>query len=116
MSRNHGFRSWRRPPAKARLRVELLETRNLLSGTNFALTPLVALPDTNLLPDTSDIIGQSGHVRLNSEVEPQVAVDPTNPLHAVGGWQQDRWSKAASRALGDGDSVAARTTWTRRII
>ena len=116
MSRNHGFRPWRRPPAKARLRVELLETRNLLSGTNFALTPLVALPDTNLLPDTSDIIGQSGHVRLNSEVEPQVAVDPTNPLHVVGVWQQDRWSNGGSRALVEGDSIDGGNTWTRQVI
>ncbi len=36
---------------------------------------------------------------LNSEVEPQVAVDPTNPLHLVGAWQQDRWSDGGAHGL-----------------
>ncbi len=36
---------------------------------------------------------------LNSEVEPQVAVDPTNPSHLVGAWQQDRWSNGGAHGL-----------------
>jgi hypothetical protein len=118
MSREHKSRLFRRLSSKARLRVELLETRNLLSGASFALTPLVALPGTNLLPDTSDTIGQSGHVRLNSEVEPQIAVDPTDPTHqhVVAVWQQDRWSNGGSRALVEGDSVDGGNTWTRQVI
>jgi hypothetical protein len=36
---------------------------------------------------------------LNSEVEPQVAVDPTNPAHLVGAWQQDRWSNGGAHGL-----------------
>jgi hypothetical protein len=48
----------------------------------------------------------------NSEVEPRVAVNPHNPAHAVGVWQQDRWSNGAARGL-----VAATTRdgihWSR---
>jgi hypothetical protein len=48
----------------------------------------------------------------NSEVEPRVAVNPRDPAHAVGAWQQDRWSNGAARGL-----VAATTRdgvhWTR---
>jgi hypothetical protein len=49
----------------------------------------------------------------NSEVEPQVAVNPTNPDAIVGNFQQDRWNDGGAKAL-----VAARSTdggdsWTR---
>ena len=45
---------------------------------------------------------QSGTLYENAEVEPRVAVDPANPLHIVGVFQQDRWSNGA------------RTVWSRR--
>jgi hypothetical protein len=49
---------------------------------------------------------------VNSEVEPRVAVNPKNPSHAVGVWQQDRWSNGGARGL-----VAATTRdgvrWSR---
>jgi hypothetical protein len=96
------------------LHVEQLETRNLLSG--FALTPLVQVSDVTPFTDMSDLAGQSGHVTLNSEVEPQVAVDPTNPLHVVGVWQQDRWSNGGSRGLVAGVSMDAGNSWTRDVI
>src|ERR687885_1548441 len=35
---------------------------------------------------------QTGTNYPNAEVEPQVDVNPTDPLNIVGGWQQDRWS------------------------
>ena len=49
----------------------------------------------------------------NTEVEPQVAVNPTNPNRIVGNFQQDRWNDGGAKAL-----VAARSTdgggsWTR---
>lgn len=42
---------------------------------------------------------QTGTVYPNAEVEPWVAVDPTNPKHIVGVWQQDRYSNGGSRGL-----------------
>jgi hypothetical protein len=73
----------------------LLEARNLLSS-GLTLTPLVQVSDPSPLnPD----IAPNGKVFLNSEVEPQIAVDPTNPAHAVAVWQQDRYSGSGARAI-----------------
>jgi BNR repeat-like domain len=49
---------------------------------------------------------------LNSEVEPQVAVDPTNPNHLVGVWQQDRWSDGGAHGLVAGYSTNGGLSWT----
>lgn len=48
---------------------------------------------------------------LNSEVEPQVAVDPTDPSHLVGVWQQDRWSNGGAHGLVAGYSNDGGATW-----
>jgi hypothetical protein len=95
-------RLWRRPgrrqrPLRARLEVELLEVRNLLSST-LGLTPLVQVSDPNPLPTTPPPPPPT--VFIDSEVEPQIAVDPTNTAHAVAIWQQDRFrSVGGARAL-----------------
>src|SRR5262245_58019871 len=90
-----------RPPRRpskhrARLDVELLETRNLLSSS-LGLTTLVQVSDPNPLsapPPPPPV------VFADSEVEPQLAVDPTNTAHAVAIWQQDRFrSVGGARAL-----------------
>src|SRR5438093_9575164 len=78
----------RRRPPKTRLQVELLETRNLLSSSTFALTPLVRVSnDTPSLPAPPS----SPIVFPNSEVEPQLAVNPVDTRQAVAVWQQDRF-------------------------
>jgi hypothetical protein len=61
-------------------------------------------------------IGSAGPTSVNypnTEVEPQVAVNPTNPTRIVGNFQQDRWNDGGAKA-----NVAARSTdggssWTR---
>ncbi|TMQ15204.1 MAG: exo-alpha-sialidase [Deltaproteobacteria bacterium] len=45
------------------------------------------------------------------EVEPSVAVDPTNPAHLVGVWQQDRWSNGGSNGIGAAASFGGGATW-----
>jgi hypothetical protein len=49
---------------------------------------------------------------LNSEVEPQVALDPTNPNHLVGAWQQDRWTNGGAHGLVAGYSTNGGASWT----
>ena len=90
------------------LRLECLERRDLLSFGSLVQAGLSQTPFTN----TSDISGQSGTVILNSEVEPYVAVDPTNPKHIVGAWQQDRWSNGGARGIVAGVSTDGGNTWT----
>lgn len=51
-------------------------------------------------------------VYLNSEVEPWVDVNPTNPNNIVATWQQDRWSNGGARGLVVGVSFNGGATWT----
>jgi hypothetical protein len=88
MSRTRLFRSAprRRPPRlRGSLQVELLEDRNLLSGLTLLPPSLVSVSSPL---DNSN--APAGAV-VNSEVEPQIAVDPKDPTHAVAIWQQDRY-------------------------
>ena len=50
---------------------------------------------------------------LNAEVEPFVAVNPTNPANVIGVFQQDRWSNGGSRGLVTATSFDGGTSWTR---
>src|SRR5262245_8387120 len=87
-------------PPRPRLAVEPLEDRNVPSGSGFILGPLVQVSGkVDVLTDHSDLEGQRGTVYLNSEVEPQIAVDPTNLNHVVAVWQQDRWSNGGARGV-----------------
>ena len=49
---------------------------------------------------------------LGGEVEPQIAIDPRDPSHLIGVWQQDRWSDGGARGLRTGYSFDAGLTWT----
>src|SRR5947199_2094849 len=53
---------------------------------------------------------------LNSEVEPWVDVNPTNPNNIVAFWQQDRWSDGGSRGLVAGVSLNGGVSWTSVVI
>jgi len=48
---------------------------------------------------------------VNAEVEPQVAVDPKDPDHIVGVWQQDRFLGGAAQGLLTGTSFDGGATW-----
>ena len=49
---------------------------------------------------------------LNSEVEPWVAVDPTDGSHLVGAWQQDRWNDGGASGLASAYSTNGGSNWT----
>jgi len=55
----------------------------------------------------------TGTVYPNAEVEPSLAVDPTDPNHLVGMWQQDRWSNGSARGLVSAVSFDGGASWTR---
>jgi hypothetical protein len=61
---------------------------------------------------TCDNNGQSGTNYVNAEVEPYVAVNPTNPDNIVGAWQQDRWSNGGSHGLVAGFSFDGGLSWS----
>ena len=49
---------------------------------------------------------------VNAEVEPFVAVNPTNPSNLIGVFQQDRWSNGGSRGNATAVSMDGGLTWT----
>ena len=54
----------------------------------------------------------AGTLYANSEVEPYVAVDPSNSSHLIGAWQQDRWSNGGARGQLSAASFDGGRTWT----
>jgi len=56
--------------------------------------------------------GPSSVLYQNGEVEPSVAVNPTNPNNIVGFWQQDRWSDGGAHGLLAGFSRDGGQNWS----
>jgi hypothetical protein len=54
----------------------------------------------------------TGTVYENDEVEPWVAVDPADPDHIAGAWQQDRWSDGGAHGLAASTSTDGGATWS----
>lgn len=54
---------------------------------------------------------QSGVVYRNSETEPYIAVNPTNPNNMIAGWHQDRWSTGGGQGLGAAYTMDGGETW-----
>ncbi|MGB5101950.1 MAG: hypothetical protein WBO04_01355 [Steroidobacteraceae bacterium] len=48
----------------------------------------------------------------NAEVEPHLAIDPSNPNHLVAAWQQDRMSDGGARGLATAVSIDGGATWS----
>lgn len=61
--------------------------------------------------DESCNASQAGVNFHNGAVEPFVAVDPSNPEHIIGVWQQDRWADGGSSGLMTGVSMDRGRTW-----
>jgi len=55
---------------------------------------------------------QPGELVPDSEVEPFLAVNPTNPKNLVAVWQQDRWTTLSSRGQVVGTSFDGGLSWT----
>ncbi|ALG07271.1 hypothetical protein AOZ06_10365 [Kibdelosporangium phytohabitans] len=56
-----------------------------------------------------------GTVYPNAEVQPHLAVNPRNPAHLVGTYQQDRWSTVASQGVLAATSFDGGRTWKRSV-
>jgi hypothetical protein len=71
---------------------------------------------TGLTPFPANCGDTSGTLYVGAEVEPHIAVNPLNPNHWVGAWQQDRYSNGASRGVVTGASFDGGVTWNLRTI
>src|SRR5215213_10257248 len=77
----------------------------------FTATPPSVASKPSPFPAGCEGVPQSGTLYENAEVEPRVAVDPANPLHIVGVFQQDRWSNGGSHGLVASTSFDGGATW-----
>jgi hypothetical protein len=82
------------------------------AGSYIAAPPLQISNDSPFPPGCNGA-PQTGRVYPNSEVEPQVDVNPTNSLNIVGAWQQDRWTDGGANSLIAGVSMDGGATWTK---
>ncbi|MGH2840154.1 MAG: sialidase family protein [Solirubrobacteraceae bacterium] len=67
-------------------------------------------------PFAACTIGSAGDdsvVYTDTEVEPQVAVNPTNPANVIGAFQQDRWNDGGARGLVASRSFDGGASWAR---
>lgn len=55
---------------------------------------------------------QTGVLYRNSETEPYIAVNPTNPDNMIAAWHQDRWSNGAAQGLGAAYTFDGGQSWT----
>jgi len=76
-----------------------------------AATPLVVASGPSPFAKCTFGAGPSAINFLNAEVEPYVAVNPTNPQNLIGVWQQDRWSDGGAHGLVAGYSNDGGATW-----
>ena len=80
--------------------------------------PLVQVPDKPLGGGSvcSQLVAEQtalGSVNYpDAEVEPYVAVDPTNPLRLVASFQQDRWNDGGANGLTNVYSIDGGVTWS----
>ncbi len=80
------------------------------------LPPRLADTEVRISGTTPFTLGCStggGTVYRNSEVEPQVAVNPRDPGNIVVTWQQDRWSTGGASGIVTAASTDGGTTWTQ---
>jgi hypothetical protein len=77
----------------------------------FGATPPSLASKPSPFPAGCEGVPQSGTLYENAEVEPRVAVDPANPLHIVGVFQQDRWSNGGAHGLVASTSSDGGATW-----
>lgn len=99
----HSLR-WLAPAAAAAVAVLAGSTTVLAGGLTAG--SVVRVPDNPLANSSTTcsqlVARQQAQGSVNNpdaEVEPMIAVDPTNPLHLVGSVQQDRWNDGGSNGL-----------------
>src|SRR5436309_13600410 len=84
----------------------------LFAFAGLALAASGPVDVSGLSPFAACTVGGPGTNYPNSEVEPFVAVNPTNPSNIVGVFQQDRWNNGGAHGLVASTSHDGGATWT----
>ncbi len=107
----------------SRLKVTLLSVSAAtltLAGQALAATPISDLSPYPDGGDPADPVAvtacngspQLGRLYRNSETEPYLAVNPTNPDNLIAGWHQDRWSSGGAQGTLAAYSLNGDASWT----
>jgi BNR repeat-like domain len=85
------------------------------TASDLGTGPLKQVSDTSPFESckADDVGGQTGTVFPDSEVEPWIDVNPTDPDNIVGMWQADRWSNGGARGHVVGVSDDGGASWTQ---
>jgi hypothetical protein len=79
----------------------------------FSSSPLVQVSGASPIAACDGDDGNVGGTNfLDSEVEPWLSVDPSNPNVLIGAWQQDRWSNGGSEGLVTATSTNGGASWS----
>jgi len=78
----------------------------------FSSVPLVRVSQGSTLMAGCNGAPQTGSLYLDAEVEPYVAINPSNPTNLIGAWQQDRWSNGGAQGLMLGASFDGGNSWS----
>jgi hypothetical protein len=85
-------------------------------GVYLATFPVQASGPASPFTGCTADAGSPGTNYPNTEVEPWLDVNPTNPSNLVAVWQQDRWSNGGSRGLVAGVSRNGGKSWRQVVI
>jgi hypothetical protein len=94
-------------PIQLAIVLAVLVTATALAGAG----PLVQVSSESPFENCGNFPGPWETVYLDSEVEPWVVVNPTDPQNIVGFWQQDRWSHGGAKGNVAGVSFDGGATW-----
>jgi hypothetical protein len=104
---------------RTKLGIALAVSLMLIAGAGSAAAvplargPLVQVSGASPIAACDGDDGNIGGTNVtNSEVEPWLSVDPSNPNIMIGAWQQDRWSNGGSEGLVTARSTNGGSGWT----
>src|SRR6478672_11571724 len=110
------FVKWLAPPFGAA--VVFVAGSSVALATTLTAGAVVRVPDNPLggNPTCAALVAQQealGSINYpDAEVEPYIAVDPTNPQHLIGSVQQDRWNDGGANGLTNVVSTNGGATWS----
>lgn len=78
----------------------------------FTSVPLVRVSEPSNLIAGCNRAPQTGTLHVDAEVGPHAVVNPTNPAHFIGTWQQDRWSSGGAQGVALAVSFNGGRTWS----
>ena len=102
-------------PAQANPAARGSSTTPRVATTN-RVAPVVTEQIASGLSIFSATCGELATAQINAEVEPHIAINPLNPNHLLGAWQQDRHTNGAARGVVSGVSLDGGATWALRTI